>query len=155
MSSTSKTQYFSLNQWVGSDIPKRIDFNSDNKVIDKALGEHINNEGLHVTQTEKDSWNQNAFFSGTYFGTNAVHRQIAVGFQPKVVFVAANAYPAVGFDTNGSKVTCYSGMALMGSGSLGLSVTTEGFAIDTTETMGNCVTNLNKSGVTYTYVAFR
>lgn len=155
MSSSAKTQYLLLNKWAGSDTPKRIDFNSDNEIIDTALGEHIMNEALHVTQADKNAWNEKGFICGSYFGTNEVHRQFAVGFQPKAVFLIANGYPPTGFDPSGNKVISYSGIAINGSGSLGLSVTEDGFAVDMTQTLGNAVSYLNKSAITYIYIAFR
>ena len=44
MASTNKTEYLSLNAWVESDRPQRADFNSDNSIIDSALGAHLEND---------------------------------------------------------------------------------------------------------------
>ncbi|MDL2288714.1 hypothetical protein LJC32_04980, partial [Oscillospiraceae bacterium OttesenSCG-928-F05] len=38
MSSTSKTEHLSLNQWTSDDNPLRVDFNEDNAKIDAAVG---------------------------------------------------------------------------------------------------------------------
>lgn len=155
MASSGKTKYLALNAWIGSDTPKRIDFNSDNEIIDRALGEHLASRDIHVTQAEKDQWNKQSFVCGSYFGTNEVHRQFAIGFQPKAIFLIANGYPPLGFDPEENKVISYSGTAINNSGSLGLSVTEDGFAVDMTETVGNCVSYLNKSAITYFYIALR
>lgn len=63
MPSTSKTSQLSLNQWTGSDKPKRADFNSDNEKLDEAIrailqsaAAHSGNGAVHVTQAEKDTW---------------------------------------------------------------------------------------------------
>ena len=37
MSSTNKTTNLKLNDWVGTDVPQREDFNADNQRIDKAI----------------------------------------------------------------------------------------------------------------------
>lgn len=155
MSSSVKTLKLGLNQWAYSDTPKRIDFNSDNAIIDEKLGEHLADASLHVTQADKNSWNQKGFVCGSYFGTNEVQRRFSVGFQPKAVFIIANGYPPTGFDQLSNKIISYSGIAINGNGSLGLSVTQDGFALDMTETLGNSTCCLNKSAITYIYIAFR
>ena len=48
MSSTNKTGELELNKWIGSDIPQMEDFNRDNEIIDKTLGEHIWDVSKHV-----------------------------------------------------------------------------------------------------------
>jgi hypothetical protein len=39
MASTDNTQYYQLNQWISTDKPQMVDFNSDNQKIDQALNE--------------------------------------------------------------------------------------------------------------------
>lgn len=53
MGSTNKTGELELNQWIGSDVPKMEDFNKDNEIIDKILGEHIWDISKHVTAQQK------------------------------------------------------------------------------------------------------
>lgn len=48
MSSTNKTANFSLNQWIGSDNPKRDDFNQDNSKIDSALKQNADALNMHL-----------------------------------------------------------------------------------------------------------
>ena len=50
MSSTNKTTNLKLNDWVGTDVPQREDFNADNQRIDKAIGDHTGNTTVHITQ---------------------------------------------------------------------------------------------------------
>ena len=56
MSSTNKTTNLKLNDWVGTDVPQREDFNADNQRIDKAIGDHTGNTTVHITQAERDLW---------------------------------------------------------------------------------------------------
>lgn len=53
MSSTQKTDYLSLNQWVTTDIPTRTDFNYDNEMIDTAINNHCSDDNIHVAQAER------------------------------------------------------------------------------------------------------
>lgn len=61
MTSTNKTQYVDLNQWVESDIPQMSDFNNDNEIIDNVIKEldinienHKNNNiNPHKTTAEQ------------------------------------------------------------------------------------------------------
>ena len=53
MSSTNKTTNLKLNDWVGTDVPQREDFNADNQRIDKAIGDHTGNTTVHITQAER------------------------------------------------------------------------------------------------------
>ena len=54
MPSTNKTKNLKLNSWESNDRPMRNDFNSDNALIDSALGGHIKNGNIHVTAEEKE-----------------------------------------------------------------------------------------------------
>ena len=54
MASTNKTPNLRLNSWLDSDRPKRMDFVSDNNIIDSTLGTHLNDSTSHLTPSEKD-----------------------------------------------------------------------------------------------------
>ena len=54
MASTNKTQNLGLNNWLETDKPKRIDFVSDNAIVDNILGTHIKDNDIHLTSSEKD-----------------------------------------------------------------------------------------------------
>ena len=41
MSSSNKTSYLGLNQFVGSDKPKMEDFNADNRLLDEKMQQHV------------------------------------------------------------------------------------------------------------------
>ena len=52
MSSSNKTNYLGLNQFVGSDKPKMEDFNADNRLLDEKIQQHIQSQ-LHLTELSK------------------------------------------------------------------------------------------------------
>lgn len=57
MPSENKTPNYGLNQWKGSEYPKRTDFNEDNDLIDAALAAHTTNTTAHIAATERTTWN--------------------------------------------------------------------------------------------------
>lgn len=75
MSSTNKTEELGLNQWIGSDIPKMDDFNSDNAKIDKTVGEHIGDSSIHVTAQQKRVWS-NPIGCLSYIGDGSSNRSL-------------------------------------------------------------------------------
>lgn len=154
MPSSAKTEKLGLNNWAGADTPKRADFNQDNRILDEALGGHLADGSLHVTAADKALWNA-PFAAGTYFGTNAAQRTIQLGFQPKAVLLMAAGYPPSRVDAESGQTTVYSGLAVNGQGTLGLSITNGGFAVEMNASLGSGVSCLNQSGMTYLYVAFR
>lgn len=153
MPSSAKTEKLGLNNWAGADTPKRADFNQDNRILDENLGGHLENADLHVTISDKALWNA-PFAAGTYFGTNAAERTIQLGFHPRAVFLMAAGYPPSVVDETSGKTTVYSGLAVNGQGTLGLSVTSSGFLVKMDAALGGGTSCLNKSGMTYLYVAF-
>lgn len=75
MSSTNKTTNLKLNDWVGTDVPQREDFNADNQRIDKAIGDHTGNTTVHITQAERDLWGL-PFYYYNYFGNGKATRTV-------------------------------------------------------------------------------
>ena len=53
MSSSNKTNYLGLNQFVGSDKPKMEDFNADNRLLDEKIQQHIQSQ-LHLTEQQRE-----------------------------------------------------------------------------------------------------
>ena len=152
--SSQKTSKLSLNNWSGSDKPKRSDFNSDNQIIDSILGGHVADSVIHVTQSNKDIWNS-PHYASSYFGTNAPTRTISLNFTPSAVFVAAESTP---FQTTGSdsKIHCNAGFAARTFHTPGISIGGNGFQVEQSSTAAsNACPNLNASDCTYIFIAFR
>ena len=160
MSSTNKTKKLNLNSWIGSDKPERIDFNTDNEIIEKAICEHTEDTVVHIEQSERDKWN-NYMFTGMYYGDGSVSRVIETNcpFEARIGFVFANnrTISIARFST--SMKNNYFGIFGFLANSLGVklnndrkSFTVNQSAASLTE---NEYSNLNEKSVAYHYVMFR
>lgn len=67
MGSSSKTSYLKLNKWIGSDRPKREDFNEDNEKIDAEMSKKADlTEALPFTSQYISGDFNNYVIQGTY-----------------------------------------------------------------------------------------
>lgn len=151
MSSTNKTPNFNLNQWIGSDRPKRTDFNHDNNVLDSVCGGHINNSHIHITQDERDFWTTQVYHD-LYFGDGSPEKKIYLGYKPKAVLVYSHDVP-LGHVSNET----YSGMATEYAATLGIKITDDGFkTYDGAEfQVNNIIPRFNKPDYDYGYIVFK
>ncbi len=152
MSSTNKTTNYNLNQWIGSDIPKRVDFNSDNLIIDNALNTHFSNNDVHITANERTLWNA-PFICGMYVGTGAATMDFNLNFQPKAVFVFAYDKP---FSPYGN-ANSYGAVGTRNVTSIGLEVTQTGFKVysGAANAVDGVTPMLNEAAMDYGYIAFK
>ena len=122
--------------------------------LDKELlcGSHIRNDAIHVTQEDKDKWNE-LFITGSYFGNGSNPRTITLGFKPSVVFCFASGMPAVRPDFANSTAKSYFAVATDASTS-GFVITSNGFRIENS-TSSTTSLAMNEMGIVYCYVAFR
>lgn len=158
MGSAGKTDFLKLNKWSSTDIPKRVDFNSDNELIDAAFKDHLNDDDRHLSDEERAQWNM-PFHYGFYYGNGALKRTITTNcpFEPSFGVIFAGGMPPSVVDfTNKykynyvgllSKRSCTSGLTLS-KGDIVISVDT--FPVANTEYI-----SLNNSGLTYCYLLFR
>ncbi len=153
MASTNKTPNLRLNNWIESDIPKRIDFVSDNAIIDNILGSHINDGDKHLTSSEKDrvsapyvvSINQG---SGT---SSAVYQP---GFTPKIALIFKSAAPTVQPVSDYLRINYAIATQKGSSGGATLSGDTLTVTQSTAQNNGTYY-NLNQSGASYIIVFFK
>lgn len=75
MSSTYKTENLGLNNWIGSDTPEMEDFNRDNDLIETAVSQHTSDETSHITEVERNKWN-NYIYTYTYPGNGNTSRTV-------------------------------------------------------------------------------
>lgn len=122
--------------------------------LDKELlcGSHIRNNTIHVTQNDKDLWNQ-SFVTGHYLGTGSASKTVSLDFEPKLVIVCAGGKPAVTTNFTNQTSTAYIAVST-DSGLNGVEVTSTGFKAKNT-TSGNVTSSLNELGITYIYIAFK
>lgn len=160
MSSTNKTKNLGLNSWIGSDKPKRIDFNTDNEIIDKVVSEHTDDNVVHINDSERDKWN-NYMFTGMYYGDGTTKRVIttACPFEAKVGFVFANNRTINIARFSESKHNNYFGIFGFYANTLGVKLNDDGTSLTVNQSASavtaNEYINLNESGVAYHYVMFR
>ena len=84
MASTNSTPNLGLNSWIETDRPKRMDFVSDNNIIDSVLGAHLSDASAHLTQLEKDKGDE-PFKTCTIYGTGEASTNYRFNFNPTLV----------------------------------------------------------------------
>lgn len=160
MSSTNKTENLGLNSWIGSDKPKRVDFNTDNEIIDKAITEHEADMEKHITQQERDRWN-NYMYTGVYYGNGSVQREIDTNcpFEARAGFVFANSRTISVTRFDDSQNINYFGLFGLYANTIGITLDLDGKTLRLTQSTSavtvNEYANYNESGVAYQYVLFR
>lgn len=122
--------------------------------LDKELlcGSHIRNDSIHVTQEDKDKWNE-IFVTTTYFGNGKASNTVTLGFRPSIVIAYAAGLPAVSPNFTSSTAKSYFAIATSDSTS-GLVINANGFRA---ENISSAPTNIamNEAGMIYCCVAFR
>lgn len=165
MSSTLKTNHYSLNSWIGSDKPKREDFNYDNQKIDGALHTlatgletHQEDEVAHITAAERTAWQDKlSLATGSYVGDGQTNRAITLGYKPKAVLVFQDWTPLVTCNFPSSMALANAGIAIEAGGTSGMTVFATGFSVMnvTTTNPAGYAPRLNSSGVTYYYLVLK
>lgn len=160
MSSTNKTEKLGLNSWIGSDKPKRIDFNTDNEIIDRAVSQHTEDTVAHINAEEREKWN-NYMFTGMYYGDGSTKRTVKTTcpFEARIGFVFANSRPITITRFSESKNNNYFGIFGFLANSLGIKLNDDckSFTVNQSASAmtANEYVNFNESGVAYHYVMFR
>ena len=157
MASTNKTESFGLNIWSETDRPQRNDFNSDNIILDKALGEHVTDTSLHLTETEKERV-QSPLAVYSYAGDGAEYKDITLPFDARYVMAYRPSMPFYSYDSASEKTLINGGFAFYGGeGTGGVKLMSPAlvrvYSGEASNT--NLRTCLNDSGVQYKLVAFR
>ena len=155
MPSTYKTEHLGLNRWIGTDKPKRTDFNEDNDLLDASVFGHLTDTAAHITQQERALWNAPCV-TGSYVGDNASAKPIALAFKPRAVVVSIVSESPMGFSLTG-ELFIRSGFATSYGGTKGVEITQTGFTVRnvTTTPPDGESPKLNMTGYTYTYFAFK
>ena len=157
MASSNKTEKLGLNLWSESDRPQRNDFNSDNTLVDRAIGEHIADDSVHLTDGEKERL-ETPFGIYPYSGNGAEYQELTLPFDASAVFVYIASKPINVYDSTSGKTVVNGGFAFYGGdGTQGVRMTSPRtlrvYQGDASE--GNVKLRLNESGVQYKLVVFR
>ena len=160
MSSTNKTANLKLNSWIGSDKPKRTDFNNDNDIIDRVITEHTSDSVIHITDEERQYWNTFVQM-GMYFGNGSVSRVIELDCEFDVSFaiVFAKNRPLSISRFSDSKKYNYAAFVGRYAASSGAEFSDDFKSIiveqSASPSISNEYMNLNETGVAYCYILFR
>lgn len=104
MSSSSFTPNLGLCSWSETDRPKRIDFVSDNLLIDEKLGTHLADSDIHITADEKQRMLA-PYTVLEYQGDGQSERALGVSGTYSFAIVYQKFYPAVTRDNDGNYVS--------------------------------------------------
>ncbi len=150
MASTNKTENFELNQWLGSDVPQRVDFNEDNRIIDEALYAHMNDMSLHTTELDKM---QNASYA--YVGNGAATQVLEMPFEPHGVFVMATNHCPISINGNTKKWYFSVGVKGLVTGNVLINGRNVTVKQGTPSSTNQEVPALNENGELYAIIALR
>ncbi len=117
--------------------------------------QHLNNQTIHVTQQDKDLWNE-PFVVGAYFGNNETQRTLNLGFTPRAVIVAGSEAPIIGLEPY-SIHACFFGVAATGYSTQGIELHSNGFRVFQGDNyiVSSSLPRLNTDGYDYFYIAFK
>lgn len=151
MPSSNKTPNLGLNNWSGTDKPKRADFVQDNQLIDAAVHNHAADTDLHCSPEDRARLNQ-LVSTGFYVGNGASERTLALSFSPSFALVFAhNAAPVS--TANGAVCT---GFASQNYASAGVALSGASLTLSQAAGSGNVpAVSLNESGKAYGYLLLR
>ncbi len=156
MASKNKTDKLSLNLWESTDRPQRGDFNSDNLIIDEALGGHIEDTTLHLTTDEKSRVQRPVKTMG-YQGNGDAEATITLDEVPVGVIIYCDTAPLQSYDSAAGYTKVYSAVAFYGAGATkGVELSGKILKVKQDVSISNGVQScLNESGRQYKIVVIR
>lgn len=115
MASTNKTEKLGLNLWAESDRPQRVDFNNDNMILEQVVGEHAENNSLHLTEGEKTRVSAPVGYTG-YVGNGETSRAVTLPTNALAAVVYCVGMPSEVYDSAKGCVSNYKALAVFGAG---------------------------------------
>lgn len=158
MSSTSKTPYLGLNQWVESDVPLMNDFNLDNLRTDQKFQEHCDDDKCHLSAADREKLNApQPFLVGSYLGDGAQSRSVSAGLAPRFGIIFSVSHLLCEYDPDDNVTNCALGFLTQEGGSVGITPTSSGFTVVNIESGGAnpSMPVFNVRGVRYCYALWR
>lgn len=157
MPTSNKTPNLGLNNWVGTDKPKRSDFVEDNLLLDAALGGHISDMDAHFSTADREKWND-PVAQNVYSGTGQAEFVLNFGFSPKVVLVFCYNKGPVEISADGTYTIVNFGLATQRAHTAGISMSGNSVTVSQSQSApgsGGTYLNLNSGTAQYGYLAFR
>lgn len=171
MPSSSKTPSLGLNKWLGTDKPKKDDFNADNQKMDDAhkalaatvtangqsLATHTGNTASHITAAERALWNsKDKMATGKYTGNGAASRKITLGFAPRAGFLYAVGEPVSFADCDAGNNNYLAGFISTSGSTYGITADSTGFTVTQHPAArpNGRTSKLNDASFTYIYTVW-
>lgn len=156
MPTNNKTS-LGLNNWIGTDKPKRSDFVEDNTTLDSLLTTHFNDTAKHLTALDR-AFLTESFTVGNYTGNGAMSQVITLPFEPKMVIVFLEQAVMNHFISAASYNENSFGIATKMGASMGLILNAAKLTVVQTQKTpagGGILNNFNSTSDEYVYIAFR
>lgn len=155
MASSKKTDNLGLSYWELDDAPKMADFVTDNMIIDSILGNHINNDQIHLSSEDRELLGgsiESIILSGD--GTSS--RTVTLSKTPKMVQVFLKNSPPASWDSAKSCMVINSAFALQnGLSSGGASLSGNKLVlVENTAPSNGIMYNLNQQYGQYIIVSY-
>ena len=157
MPTSNKTPNLGLNNWVGTDKPKRSDFVEDNLLLDAALGGHISDMDVHFSAADREKWND-PVVQNVYSGTGQAEFVLNFEFSPKVVLVFCYNKGPGEISADGTYTIVNFGLATQRVHTAGISMSGNSVTVSQSQSVpgsGGTYLNLNSGTAQYGYLAFR
>lgn len=156
MPTTNKTPNLGLNNWVGTDKPKRTDFVEDNTIIDTVISTHIKDSTLHLSADDRTAL-EKPVVTGLICGNGAASALFTLPFTPRAVFIF-NSGAVTEYRADKQYTVVNTGAAVGTSHTPGISVSGADVTLYQSQTepqAGGVFFNLNMNYGQYFYIAIR
>jgi hypothetical protein len=157
MPTTNKTPNLGLNNWVGTDKPKRSDFVEDNTLLDTILGTHLADKAAHLSENDRAAL-EYPISTGMLGGNGKAVGMFELPFAARAVFAFYRGHPMSEYNPD-KKYTYINAAAATTTGNTpGIIMTGNRVELSQSQTEpepGGYFLNMNQSYGQYFYIAFR
>ena len=157
MPTTNKTPNLGLNNWVGTDKPKRSDFVEDNTLLDTVISSHLADKAAHLSAADRTVLEE-PIATGTLGGNGLESSEFELPFAPRAVFVFACYRPMSEYDVNKKYTTINAAAATTSANTPGIAIGGNKVKLSQSQTepqAGGYFLNMNQNSGLYLYVALR
>lgn len=157
MPTTNKTPNLGLNNWVGTDKPKRSDFVEDNTLLDTVIGSHLADKAAHFSADDRTVL-EKPIVTGTIGGNGLESCEFELPFAPRAVFVFLCYHPMSEYDANKKYTFINAAAAITSANTPGIVIGGNKVKLSQSLTepqAGGYFINMNQNGGVYIYIALR
>lgn len=155
MASSKKTDNLGLSYWELADVPRMADFVTDNLIVDSLLGDHINDDSIHLTPEDRERLG-GSVESIIFAGDGASSKTVSLSKSPKMVQVFLKNKPYASWNAEKNCMVINSAFALQnGLSSGGASLTGNKLVLtENTAPSAGVMYNLNEQYGQYVVVSY-